>query len=300
MEPDTGRQSAAGSPFKVNNQIMPEISERACVAAGAQIADTVKIGPHCYVGPESRIGPGCVLHNNVTVIGKTTVGANNVFFQNAVVGGIPQDLKYKGEQTELSIGSDNVFRENVTVHLGTELGGGKTIIGNENLFMAGVHIAHDCRIADRVIIANNALIAGHVTLELLAIIGGGAGLHHFVTIGQYAMVGGLTRVVADVPPFMIFEGNPGAIRAVNTIGLARNGFSDEQIDTLKDAYRKLFRRRQAIPTLDELEETNGDDANVQYLVDFMRRSLRGRYGRFLESTRADRVANDAADGESEE
>lgn len=267
---------------------MAEISKTAYVDPKARIGDGVTIGHNAYVGPDVTIGAGCKLYNNVTILGRTTVGERNVFFPNAVVGAIPQDLKFQGSDTELVIGNNNIFRENVTVHTGTELGGGRTIIGNDCLLMAGVHIAHDCRVADRVIIANNALIAGHVTLETRTVIGGGAGLHHFVTVGQSAMIGGLTRVVCDVPPFMIFEGNPGAIRAVNVTGLSRNGFTAEQIDAIKLAYKKLFRGREVLPALDELDQTNGDDRNVRYLIDFVRRMYKGRHGRYLESKRADK------------
>jgi len=266
---------------------MTRVAETAYVDTQAQIAGDVEIGHNCYVGPKVSIGPGCVLHNNVTIVGRTTVGKNSQFFQNAVIGTAPQDLKYKGGETEILIGDGNVFRENVTVHLGTELGGAKTLIGSGSLFMAGVHIAHDCHIGDDVIIANNALIAGHVTLEQRVVIGGGAALHHFVTVGRNAMVGGLSRVVYDVPPFMIFEGNPGLVRGVNVTGLARNGFSEAQIEAIKHAYKKLFRGGAVRPALDELTQTNGDDPEVRYLIDFVRRSFQGRHGRYLESLRVD-------------
>jgi len=266
---------------------MTEIAPTAHVDPQADLADDVKIGENCYIGPNVKLGPGCALYNNVTIIGSTTVGKNNVFFPNAVLGTMPQDLKYKGGETKLVIGNDNTFRENVTVHRGTELGGAVTSIGSGNLFMAGVHIAHDCHVADRVIIANNALIAGHVVLEQLTVIGGGAALHHFVTVGKNAMVGGLTRVVYDVPPFMIFEGNPGSIRSVNTTGLTRNGFDPGQVEAIKTAYKKLYRSGNVRPALNELEKTNGDDPNVRYLIDFIRRSFLGRHGRYLESMRTD-------------
>jgi len=266
---------------------MTKIDKTAHIDPHAEIAEDVEIGHNCYLGPDVKIGPKCVLYNNVTVIGKTTIGEGNVFFPNAVIGAVPQDLKYEGGDTELIIGDNNTFRENVTAHLGTELGGGKTVIGNNDLFMAGVHIAHDCYIADHVIIANNAMIGGHVTLETHSVIGGGAGLHHFVTVARFAMVGGLTRVVCDVPPFMVFEGNPGAVRGVNVVGLSRNGFDADQIETVKYAYRKLFRSGNLIPALDELDQTNGDDPNMRYLIDFIRRSFQGRHGRFRESMRSD-------------
>ncbi len=267
---------------------MTQIGQNSYIDPKAQIAEDVIIGPNCYIGPKVVINAGCKLHNNVTITGRTIIGENNEFYQNAVIGTDPQDLKFKGGDTELIIGSRNIFRENVTVHKGTELGGGKTIIGNGNLFMAGVHIAHDCEITENVIIANNALIAGHVKLEQSTVIGGGAGIHHFVTIGKNAMVGGLTRVVTDVPPFMIFEGNPGAVRGVNTVGLSRSGFTKEQIEQIRQVYRKLFKGQNLRPAMEELEKTNEHDPNVQYLIDFIKRSFKGKYGRYLETIRTDK------------
>lgn len=274
--------------FIIANVIMTKQAETAYIAPEARIAEDVRVGHNSYIGPEVTLGSGCMLYNNVTIIGRTTIGSNNEFFQNAVIGAVPQDLKFKGGDTEVIIGDGNIFRENVTVHLGTELGGGKTVLGSGNLLMAGVHIGHDSKVADQVVIANNALIAGHVALEERTWIGGGAAIHHFVSVGRNAMIGGLSRVVHDIPPFMIFDGNPGSVRGVNTTGLSRNRFTAEQIDAIKHAYKKLFRQGDVLPALDELAETNGDDTHVQYLIDFIRRSFQGRYGRYLESTRVDK------------
>ncbi len=268
---------------------MTEIGPNVYIDPKAQLADDVVIGPNCYVGPNVIIGSKCKLHNNVTIIGPAVIGQNNEFYQNGVIGTDPQDLKYKGGPTELIIGDNNVFRESVTVHRGTELGGGRTKIGNNNLFMAGVHIAHDCVIEDHVIVANNALIAGHVHLESSAVVGGGAGLHHFVTVGKNAMVGGLTRVISDVPPFMIFEGNPGAVRGVNVTGLTRNGYTSEEIEAIKDAYRKLFRSGNLAASLREFEKNGNHTPAVQYLIEFLKRRMKGKYGRFKETLRTDKL-----------
>jgi len=268
---------------------MTTIAPTAHIDPSAEIAEDVEIGHNCFVGPRVTLGPGCILYNNVTLIGRTTVGRQNTFFQNAVIGAVPQDLKYKGGDTQIVIGDGNTFRENVTVHLGTELGGGTTRIGSHNLLMAGVHIAHDCCVGDRVLLANNALVAGHVTLEDSTVIGGGAGLHHFVTVGRNAMVGGLTRVICDVPPFMIFEGNPGSVRGINVTGLVRNQFTPEQIQALKQVYKKLFRGGQILRALDELEQSQPQDENIRYLVEFLRRSFQGKHGRYLEATRTDKA-----------
>ncbi len=267
---------------------MVQIGQNSYIDPKAQLADDVIIGPNCYIGPDVIIDVGCKLHNNVTITGRTFVGKNNEFYQNSVIGTDPQDLKFKGGETELIIGSNNIFRENVTVHRGTELGGGKTVIGNGNLFMAGVHVAHDCEITQGVIIANNALIAGHVKLEQSTVIGGGAGIHHFVTVGKHAMVGGLTRVVTDVPPFMIFEGHPAAVRGVNIIGLSRSGFTPEEIENIKQAYRKLFKGQTLRVALKELQNADNVDVHVQYLIEFIKRSFKGKYGRYLETVRTDR------------
>ncbi|MFA5864651.1 MAG: acyl-ACP--UDP-N-acetylglucosamine O-acyltransferase [Phycisphaerae bacterium] len=266
---------------------MPKIAINVYIDPDAQLADDVQVGPNCYIGPKVSIGPGCKLHNNVTIMGSTTIGHQNEFYPNSVIGGDPQDLKFKGGSTQLFVGSNNIFRENVTVNRGTEVGGGKTVIGNGNLFMVGVHIGHDCVVEDHVIIANNALIGGHVKLERSTVIGGGAAIHHFATIGRNAMIGGLTRVVTDVPPFMIFEGNPGIVRGVNSKGLSRNEFTDEQIQAVKDAYKKLFRGGNFLSALAELDQEPNEDRNLKYLIDFMRRSLQGKYGRYLETIRHD-------------
>jgi len=266
---------------------MARIAPNACGDPKAQLADDVVVGPFCVVGPDVTLGAGCVLLNNVTIYGPATIGPGNKFFPNCVIGGEPQDLKYKGGPTQLIVGAQNIFRECVTVNRGTELGGGKTVIGDGNLFMAGVHVGHDSIVEDHVIIANNVLIGGHVKLERCAVIGGGAAIHHFATVGRNAMVGGLTRVVADVPPFMIFEGNPGSVRSINVKSLQRNGFTDAQVEAIKEAFKRLFRKTENFVTVAEDMERSGADANIRYLIDFMRRSAGGKFGRHLETTRSD-------------
>jgi UDP-N-acetylglucosamine acyltransferase len=267
---------------------MTKIAPNAYIDPNAELADDIEVGPSCYIGPKVILGQGCKLLNNVTIIGPSTIGSENIFFPNSVIGADPQDLKYKGGRTELIIGSKNVFRENVTVNRGTELGGGKTIVGHGNLFMAGVHIGHDCAIEDHVVAANNVLLGGHLKIERCAFIGGGAGIHHFCTIGRNAMIGGLSGVTSDVPPYMIFDGNPGAARSVNVRGLLRNGFTREQIDAIKDAFKKLFRSGKFLMALAELEQESTEE-HVKYLAEFMRRSFSGKHGRFLETRRCDTI-----------
>jgi UDP-N-acetylglucosamine acyltransferase len=267
---------------------MTTIAPNAYIDPDARIAEDVIIGPGCFVGPKVVIGSGCKLYNHVTIMGPSVIGNENVFFPNTVIGADPQDLKYKGGHTELLIGSRNIFRENVTVNRGTELGGGKTVIGNGNLFMACVHVGHDCFIEDHVIAANNVLFGGHLKVERCAFIGGGAGIHHFCTVGRNAMIGGLAGVTTDVPPFTVFEGNPGSARSINSRGLVRNGFTPEQIDAIKQAFKKLFRSGKFLAALAELEQ-DASDEHVKYLAEFMRRSFSGKHGRFLETRRSDSI-----------
>ena len=221
------------------------------------------------------------------VEGVTQIGPNNVFYQNVTVGVAPQDLKYDGAPTETIVGYGNVFRENVTVHRGTELGGGKTIIGNENLLMVGSHVAHDCYIANRTIIANQVQLAGHVTIEDYAVIEALLGINQFVTVGRASYVAAMTPVRRDVPPFMKFSGDPNEVRGVNEIGLKRIGFADEDIEAVKEAYRLLFRQRAISAGLDELGTRDGLNPHVGYLCDFMRKSCASRFSRFRENERGD-------------
>jgi len=222
---------------------MTKIHPTAVVESGARLGEDVEVGPHCYVGPHAVVGPRCSLRNHVTLTGHTTVGADNTFFANAVIGEDAQDLKYHGEPTRLEIGDRNSFREGVTVHRGTELGGGITRVGSDNHVMVGVHIAHDTHLGDHIIVANNTLLAGHVHIEDRVTIGGAAAMHHFSTIGKCAYIAGMTRITTDVPPFMIFAGYQGRVRGLNGEGLARWGFDADEIDALRRVYRALFGKR---------------------------------------------------------
>lgn len=274
------------------------IHPMACVDPQARLGDNISIGPHCYVGGAVELGDDCVLHNNVTITGRTVCGRGNVFFPGAVVGAEPQDLKYHGGQTCVEIGEDNVFREHVTVNAGTEVGGGVTRIGSHNRFLAGVHIAHDVVVGDYCILANGVQLAGHVHLEDRVTMGGIIGVHHFTTIGMLAYIGGLTRIVADVPPFMIVEGNPSRIRGYNEVGLRRWRYTEGQIKSVREAYRMLFgsRAEQRGPSLlerlSELEARPDLNGEVRYLCESIRRSIRdGVYGRWRERERQDTDAD---------
>jgi UDP-N-acetylglucosamine acyltransferase len=272
---------------------MPTIHPTAIVERGARIADDAIIGPLCHVGPKATIGPGSRLISHVTILGRTTLGEHNVIWPYATLGGDPQDLKFKGEDSELILGDRNEIRENVTLHKGTHNGGNVTRIGNDNLLMVGCHVAHDCIIGNHCIIANAVQLAGHVFIEDHAAIAGASGVHHFVTIGQYAYIGGLTRVVHDVPPFLVVEGNPARVRKVNTTLLDRCRFPPEQVTRLKQAFRLLYGDGESrfvgrtSEVLRELDERHPDDRCIKSLTDAIRKSGLGVHGRFRESLRND-------------
>ncbi|UCG33451.1 MAG: acyl-ACP--UDP-N-acetylglucosamine O-acyltransferase [Phycisphaerales bacterium] len=279
---------------------MTDIHPHACVESGAELGRNVRVGPFCVVGPHVQLGDGCVLHNNVTVTGRTRIGPNNEFFPGAVVGTSPQDLKYKGTETELHVGSGNIFREFVTVHTGTEVASRITRIGSNNRFLAGVHLAHDCMVGDQCVIANYVQLAGHVHVEDYCHIGGLAAFHHFVTIGRYSYVGGMARVTVDVPPYMIMQGYPARVRGVNVNGMNRWGLNSDSVAALKDAYRRLFARKgeddfaNLTGRIERLEAAGDLDEHARYLCEFLRRSTHeGVYGRYRESLRADTAADRA-------
>jgi UDP-N-acetylglucosamine acyltransferase len=251
------------------------------------------------VGPHVTLQDGTKLHHHVTVEGYTTIGENCEVFPQAVLGAAPQDLKYRGERTTLEIGKGNIFREMVTVHPGTANGGGVTRIGDNNLFLIGVHVAHDCRIGNRCVIANYVQFAGHVHVHDNVNMGGASAVHHFVTIGRHAFVGGMTRVATDVPPFVIMvaaRGTRSEIRMINGVGLQRSGFSNEDIQTLKTAYMRLFSRKARTSNssmrdrVQALLEEQPVHPLVAEICGFMLRSFdEGRHGRYLEARRADPV-----------
>jgi UDP-N-acetylglucosamine acyltransferase len=262
-----------------------EVHKTAVIEPGARLGKGVRIGPHCVVGSNASIGDGTRLFSHVVVVGNTTVGKNNKIYQNAVIGTWPQDVSFSGKDTEVVIGDNNVIREFVTIHCGTYKADLVTRLGNDNYIMAYSHVAHDCEIGNGVIMANGVQLGGHVRLEDRANVGGLAALHHFVTVGRLAFVGGLTRVVRDVPPYMTVEGNPSKVRCVNVVGCNRNGVKRETINALKHAYRVLYRSQ--IPVRDaiaRMEETNASD-EVAELIAFLRNSAKGRQGRAREALR---------------
>lgn len=268
---------------------MPTIHPTAIIDASAEIADTAAVGPYCVIGPDVRIGRGTILHNHVIIQSLTIVGEDNRVYPYAVLGADPQDRKFRGERAFCIIGDRNRIREHVTIHRGTANGGGTTRIGSDNLIMVVAHIAHDCQISDHVTIANQVMLAGHVRVERGANIGGGAGVHHFATVGTCSFVGGLARITRDVPPFMIVEGNPAEVRAVNSIAMNRLGYEPQDIEAVKDAYRRLFRDNDAAMS-EKLSALRGDYEDIEAvtrLCDALAASADGVHGRALEVSRAD-------------
>jgi len=261
------------------DDINASVHPTALIAQGARIADGVSIGPYCVIGPQVEIKPGTSLHNGVTVMGNSVIGRDNVIFPYAVLGGPPQDLKYKGGDTRLVVGDRNTIREYVTMNVGTEKGGGVTTVGDDNLLMCTCHVAHDCHVGSGCIISNAVLLAGHVTVGDCAVLSGAVAIHHFVTVGEYAFVGGMSRIVQDVPPFLISEGDPALARAVNVVGLRRHGFAEETVQALEAVARVLFRSgRPLSETLCELEETPCVP-EVARLLSFLRARGNGKHGR---------------------
>jgi UDP-N-acetylglucosamine acyltransferase len=219
---------------------MPRIHPTAIVAPGAILADDVVIGAYCIVGERVELGAGVSLMSHVVIDGRTTIGDGTRIFPFASIGFEPQDLKYRGEDSSLIVGRNNTIREYVTMNPGTEGGGMVTRVGDDGLFMIGVHVAHDCQIGNHVIMANNATLAGHVVVEDFALLGGLSAVHQFVRIGRHAMIGGMSGVERDVIPYGQVMGDRARLSGLNIIGMQRQGFSREDIQGLRSAYQFLF------------------------------------------------------------
>jgi len=249
------------------------VHSTAIVGANASVATGVRIGPYAVIEDDVEIGPDCEIAAHAVIKRYTRVGARNRIFEHAVIGGEPQDVKFKGETSYLDIGDDNLIREYCTFHRAN--GEGETTrIGSRNFFMVGVHVAHNCVIGDDNIFANEVALAGHITIEDHVFLSNNVGAHQFVRMGRYAMIGGKSKIVQDVLPFFITDGNPSRLRGVNSVGLRRGGFSEDERRALKDAYKLLF--RSTLPVQDALRELEQvDDENVSHLVRFIRSSKRG-------------------------
>lgn len=248
----------------------------AIIASGAKVHATVEVGPYAVIGPQVEIGAGTTVGPHAVIDGRTRLGERNKVFQFASVGAPPQDLKYAGEDSALEIGNENLIREFTTLHKGTTGGGGVTRIGNRNLFMAYAHVAHDCQVGSGCVLANAATLGGHVEIGDHVIIGGLAAVHQFTRIGQHAFVAGGAMVVMDVPPFCTAQGDRAELAGINSIGLARHGFSEDQIGRVKEAYRILFRSKLPLEeAVERLRTELGDQPEIQALLTFVTTSRRG-------------------------
>ncbi|MHC5021980.1 MAG: acyl-ACP--UDP-N-acetylglucosamine O-acyltransferase [Planctomycetota bacterium] len=263
---------------------MPTVHPSAVVDPRAQVAEGAVIGPFCHVGPGVSIGSGTELVGYVTILGNSRIGANNRIFPHAVIGSIPQDLKYLGGDTACVIGDGNTIREGVTINTGTEEAGGRTEIGDHNLLMAYSHVAHDCILGNNVILANGVLLGGHILVDDHAVLGGNAALQHYSSVGTGAFVGGMSRVVHDAPPYLITEGNPARPRGVNQVKLERMGLPKDHIEELWLCYRELYRSGAFRRALEDWEQRD-TTSEVKHLCAFLRESLEGKRGRSRELLR---------------
>lgn len=253
----------------------PKIDPRAVVAPTTKLADDVEVGPYAVVGPDVELGPGCRIGPHAVVTGWTRLGARNKVFQFASIGDAPQDKKYAGEPTRVEIGDDNTFREYVTVNRGTNHDKGVTRIGNDNLFMASSHVAHDCVIGNHTVFANLATLAGHVEIDDYVILAGFTGVHQFCKIGAHAFIGNNTAVTRDVPPYVMAVGQPAEPHSINSKGLSRRGFTPEQVRHIKEAYRILYRSELSLETaIERLRENAKTQPELIPFVEFFARSTR--------------------------
>jgi UDP-N-acetylglucosamine acyltransferase len=252
------------------------IHSSAVISPEAHLAEDVEVGPFCVVGANVTLGKGCHLHSHVAIEGYSEIGEDNEFYPHTAIGTRSQDLKYAGEPTRVKIGSRNVFRENVTVHRGTMLE--PSVIGNDNHFLAYAHVAHDSIVGNHCILSNGATLGGHVIIGDHVIVSGLSGIHQFCRIGDHAIIGGCTKIVQDVPPFLIADGNPAALRGINLVGLQRRGFSPEGIRSLKQAYKKLFLNKTANLAQQQVafqESLVAPTEEVTQLLEFLAKTDRG-------------------------
>ncbi|BAQ65637.1 acyl-ACP--UDP-N-acetylglucosamine O-acyltransferase [Geminocystis sp. NIES-3709] len=256
------------------------IHPTAIIDPNAELDPTVEIGPNVVIGADVKIGANTVVGANVVISGAIEIGCDNQIFPGAALGLSPQDLKYKGAKSFVKIGDRNTIREYVTVNRATGEGE-ETVIGNDNLLMAYVHVAHNCILGDRIVIANSVALAGHVEVESKAVIGGMLGIHQFVKVGRMAMLGGMSRIDRDVPPYMLVEGNPSHVRSLNLVALKRNNFEIQEISLMKKAYKILYRSGLTInQALKELEYLC-DNEHINHLVKFMETSVNDKNRRGL-------------------
>ena len=265
------------------------ISSMSQVDPAARIGDGVEIGPFCVVGPNVTLGDGTHLKSHVVLAGHTTVGRNNSFWPFSVIGGDPQDVSWQNSDTQIVIGDNNCFREGVTVNRGAEKEDGITRIGNNNLFMANSHIAHNCRIFNNVILVNGVLLGGHVHIHDGAIVSGNSVVHHFSTVGRLSFISGGCRVPHDIPPFMLAAGSDNPeLKTINIVGMRRAGISNSTIEVVKQAFRLLYRRNRPLSEVHQhFDETLGAaiPMELSLLLQFVENQRAGKLGRAREAVR---------------
>lgn len=249
----------------------PEVHPTAIVEDGASLGAGVRIGPHCHVGPMAALGDEVELVSHVVVAGRTTIGARTRIFPFASIGHQPQDLKYRGEPSTLSVGSDCLIREGVTMNPGTAGGGMATVVGDRCAFLANSHVGHDCRIGSNVVLSNNVMLAGHLTVGDFAGIGGGAAIIQFTRVGAHAFLGGMSALENDLIPYGMAVGNRAHLTGLNIVGLQRRGFSREQIHSLRRAYRLLFADEGTLAErTEDVEKEFEDHPIVKEIIAFIR------------------------------
>jgi UDP-N-acetylglucosamine acyltransferase len=252
-----------------------EIHPTAIVDGKAEIGTGTVIGPYCVIGPDVVLGQNCWLQHHVTLAGPTRAGARNKFYAYCSIGQQTQDLKYQGEPTYLEIGDENTFREFVTVNRSTT-SEGKTRVGNGGNFLAYSHIGHDCTVGNGVVFSNNGTLAGHVQVDDYAVMGGLTAVHQFCRIGRFALTGGCSKIVQDVPPFMIADGNPAEIRGVNLLGLERRGFPPESVKLIKEAFRLIYRSKyNTRQALEAIRKELPPSEEITQIVEFIDQTERG-------------------------
>ena len=245
------------------------IHKTAIINPKAKISSTIEVGPYSIIGPDVEIDDGVIIQSHVNITGHTKVGKNNIFYSMSSIGSDPQDLKYKGEKTSLTIGDGNTIRENVTINTGTIQGGAITKIGNNNLIMIGAHVAHDCIIRNNIVMANNSAIAGHAIIDDFVIIGAKCGIQQFVRIGRMAMIGGMTGVSRDVIPYGVSTGNRNFLNGINIVGLRRNKFENKDIIGLTEAYKEIFKTERLNENLINLNKKYKENPLVKDVLKFI-------------------------------
>lgn len=247
-----------------------DIHPSAVIEPGAELGAGVAVGPFCHIGSNVRIGDNVEIMSHVSILGATTIGTGCRVFPSAVLGGEPQNIKYKGERTCLNIGENCVIREGVTMHTGMPDAGGVTSVGANSLFLANSHVAHDCHVGDHVIMSNGVLLAGHVSVGDRVILGGGAAVHQFTRIGHHAFIGGLSAVSYDVIPFGMLNGNPGVLAGLNVVGMARSGMEKPAIHEIRRAFKKIFNGEQSIrKNAAELRASGTENPVLIDILDFI-------------------------------